>query len=406
MKSVKLLILSTIMLGFILSTTFLFAQTTTQKPEKVYRLVYVQKSNEWYQQQGKLWKKTIDKNPKNTEAWENYYNALRYAHYDDIDYKEKQNQLKQIIDEMGKAIPGTFVYYLSYHRTFSDLHNVSMLEKAYQLQPDNPETYTDLLGYYEYSGNENKVKEFSDKLYRSQILASGLMNYNYNVLMSVEPNGILITNGDNDTYPCWVLQQTTGVRKDVLVLNISMATEKSYLSRKLTEKNIQFDVDENFQQSMIKDSKQNLAFSKEQFLINLCQTINQKYPAIPLHLGMTVYSDFYESFKDNLYAVGLAFKYSSERIDNIALNRKNLEQNFRLDYLKNDWYSESDRAESIVAQMNMNYVSAMVLLAEHYKSSGEPEKANKWIELVHLVAGKAGKKEYIVNYLKSRGLVQ
>ncbi|MBN2091228.1 hypothetical protein JW964_16570 [candidate division KSB1 bacterium] len=403
MKSIKLFLLSIIIICYFFSIADLTAQTR-QKPEKVYRIVYVQKPNEWYQQQEKLWKREIDKNPKNSEAWENYYNAVRYAHYDDIAYQEKQNQLKHVIDEMAKAIPETFVYYLSYHRTFSDLHNVSMLEKAYQLQPDNPETYADLLGYYEYSGDDKKAKEFSDKLYRSQILAPGLMNYNYNVLMSVEPNGILITNGDNDTYPCWILQRTKGVRTDVLVLNVSISTEKSYLARKLAEKNIQFNVEENFQQSKIKDNKQNWTFSKERFLANLCQTIGQKYPAIPLYLAMTVYSNFYEVFKENLYAVGLAFKYSTVRIDNIALTRKNLEQNFRLDYLQNDWYNENYPAESIVNQLNMNYLSSMVFLAEHFKNSGEAEQSKKWISLVNLLAEKAGKKENIADYLKSRGL--
>jgi hypothetical protein len=63
----------------------------------------------------------------------------------------------------------------------------------------------------------------------------------WDILQSVEPHGILITAGDNDLFPLWYMQEVEGVRRDVLLANMSLMRTRWHVRQLKRRERFPFD---------------------------------------------------------------------------------------------------------------------------------------------------------------------
>ncbi len=361
-----------------------------ETPQRVYRITKEYYPNDWYKKQAELWKKEIEKNPHNAAAWESYYYANRYAHFEDVDWVQRQKRLDEIIEEMGKAIPDSYEYrLLQAWNNCSNIMDISGFEKAYRMNPRRPDPLYHIVLYYEIKDDRDKTRELYQKIYDSHDIAPELLEYNYNVLMSVENGAILYTNGDNDTYPARMLQEVKGIRPDVAVINLSLAAVNDYLELKLSQMKIELDV--RAMRQAVK--KENGAYDHAQFLVRLFRAIDEKYAETPQYFALTVNDYYVAPIKDELLITGLANRYCTSPFDNMALLQRNIEKRFRLDYLQRQWYRENYVGKNMIGRINANYAAAFLKLANHYKLAGDGIKSGEMRALALHIARTSGDDE-------------
>jgi len=358
----------------IISTTLLFLLTlglkAQDKPEKVYSFVKVNHDFDWYKKQHELWGKEVKKDKKNEDAWINYYAATRMAHAMSAPKENEQwiNNEIEVVESMKKAIKGTYAYYrvMAWSNAIWNVESKEEQEdikqyilKGYAMRPDLPDIYPYLVNLYEvYEHNDAKLDEVATNWKATADHSPDLMALAYNALMNTGKNGILITGGDNDTYPLLIAQHADKFRTDVTVINIYLASLPYYQDYLFEKLNI--------------PKMENNSTDFNANLKSLIDHIIKNKGDHPLYFFNKGIVPKDSTTLDNLYNVGLIYQYSEDNLDNTSLIVNNFENKFITDHLKYNYYqsqfSEKDK------QLNLSYLAGLTALYNHYKLIGNSSK--------------------------------
>ncbi|MEZ4772756.1 MAG: hypothetical protein R3D00_06190 [Bacteroidia bacterium] len=346
-----------------------------QQPEQIARITRELRDYNYYKTQVSLWKKAVTANPEDENAWLNYYEANRAAGI--VNEGNRPENTEALLSQMKKHLPESPTWnFLMYRNGGNDISRFPYLEKAYRLRPDMPQIMEEMVTYYEFSNNPGKRKEFNQKWYETGAMPEELLAFNYNVLVSLEPNAILFTNGDNDTYPAWMLQDVMKVRPDVIVLNRSLAMDKPYLTGLLSRLNIK--------PFTFIPASDGYAPFQDKLVGHLLANAGR-----PLYFALTVSPESIKNHRENLYVVGLASKYSVKRFDNLAVLAKNVEEQFFLDHLKVNFSYFSPY--SSITPMRSTYLTPLLMLHQYYTEKKQTAKTAELKRLIEKIGMDTGR---------------
>ncbi len=154
-------------------------------------------------------------------AYANWMYAARYAKWDDYETLLKRGL------SLYPANP-TLLYLMSMTFGNGSEDALAYTERAIYLDPGYTDPYFNLVGEAMARGDDERTRTALAKLLEQGAVDDLVLDYGYNMLATLQPDAILITNGDNDTYPCWILQQELGIRTDVNVINRSLLNTAWY----------------------------------------------------------------------------------------------------------------------------------------------------------------------------------
>jgi len=350
---------------------FVFAAT----PERILPKTLVIKPVAWYGTQKQAWAMEVKQN-NSPQAWFNYYASATFA-------QSSREELAGLITEMASAIPNTYEYWLAkgWHDAFN-VESHEALKKAYALNSEQPEGLGLMQLYAEFTLDETSRKQFSKNLHAKAQISPTLLNYSYNVLMSLEPGAVLITEGESTTIPLFVLQDVLNVRRDVVILNLEMLNNTEYVQRKFAQAGLN-----------LVEIGSNVSNKSAWICSQLPQANHNK----KFYYALTVGKDNIQAIKEYLYVVGLASIHSANSMDNVSLIKDNFEKKFLLDYLQVNFNGESDSDAG--RAFSSNYLLPMILLYESYQQEGQIEKAKNLRLIMEKIATDTGKKEMILHYL-------
>lgn len=358
-------------------------------------------------------KQKVKDNPKDEKAWMQYSSGLQVLKGISLlenmkttegipaPSEEIQKEIDEMLEAMKQNIPNTATYAILRNLNMRRGEERMPMEDIMDKWPDAVMHYPTYMAAVQ--DDEKRLKALCVRWYESGEFPVEMLNFAYNELASADKDAIIFISGGIDLYGIRMIQNAKDMFKDKKVIaypflriNIDELTEELGIPK----------YEEKKSESTKYSSPQNIVGSYSRSLRGCIDHIVQ-HTKRPVYFTVTMDEVLKSIYKDSLHSEGLLMRYSAKPYDNLAMMRRNFENIYLMDYLRETFFPETMASTafdySLKEFLNLYYIPAFKALLQFYKESGDLNHYDKLYSLMNSILenSKSYSKEVREKYLKS-----
>ena len=379
------------------------------RPERIVSMRIKVYEKSAYSELAELWRQ-YDQAYPSEEAYANWMYAARYAGNPDYETLLAKGLEKYPANPTLLYLKGILC-----HGQFT-AENIKYLEKSAGLDPSYMDPWYGLVTNYMEKGEEEKADLALRRLLEAGAVPDEVMDYNYNVLATLDKNAVLITNGDMDTYPIWMLQRIENFRTDVTMVNRSLLNTDWYPAYMMQQGLPQFieagDIPK-LHDDVVEQHYKNKPYPKNcpigEILITKIIASSEKNNR-PVYFAATMYkSEILKEYFEGGWYLGLATLVSKPHELEKSIYKKSASrwlQDFRTSGLHSWRLKHADEAET-GKSIGKNYVYGTLALAENLSKSAPAVSAELfawYLENLDFLLSDKDKQAFAVNWKSIKGV--